>query len=380
VILPGATLGVLGGGQLGRMFTVAARTMGYHVIVLDPDPDSPAGRIADEHLHASYGDEWALRQLAEACEAITAEFENIPAATLRELERHCPLRPSAAALETTQDRICEKTFVEHTGIPTTPYRVVRHAAHLEQAVTGLTPPYILKRSCLGYDGKGQVPVADLDQARAAFCALGEVPCVLEERVSLRQEISVILVCGTRGDCVSYPLAENVHRGGILEMTLVPARVETGLARAAVDAGLRLAAALEYCGVMAIEFFITEAGELLVNEIAPRPHNSGHYTLDACVTSQFEQQVRMLCGLPAGSTRLLSPVVMVNLLGQVWEGGGPDWGALFARPEVKLHLYGKREPRPGRKMGHLCSLSADLGLARVTAAEVLGRLKARGGDG
>jgi 5-(carboxyamino)imidazole ribonucleotide synthase len=378
MILPGATLGVLGGGQLGRMFTVAARTMGYHVMVLDPDQDSPAGRIADEHLHASYGDLWALRQLAEACQAITVEFENIPAATLRELERHCPLRPSALALETTQDRMREKTFVERAGIPTTPYRAVRHMGDLEQAVTGLSPPYILKRSSLGYDGKGQVPVADLGQARAAFRALGEVPCVLEERVSLRQEISVILARSAKGDCVSYPLAENVHRGGILEMTLVPARVETGIARAAVDAGLRLAAALDYCGVMAIEFFITEAGDLLVNEIAPRPHNSGHYTLDACVTSQFEQQVRMVCGLPAGSTRLLSPVVMVNLLGDVWEGGSPDWGELFAHPEVKLHLYGKREPRPGRKMGHLCSLNAELGPARATAAEILGRLRARGG--
>ncbi len=375
MILPGATLGVLGGGQLGRMFTVAARTMGYRVIVLDPDPDSPAGRIADEHLHAGYGDPWALRQLAEACEAVTVEFENIPAATLHELQRRCLLRPSALALEITQDRIREKAFVRRSGIPTTPYRAVRRAVELEQAVAELRPPYILKRSSLGYDGKGQVPVADLEQARAAYRDLGGVACVLEERVSLRQEISVILVRGAQGECVSYPLAENVHRAGILELTQVPARVEDSMARSAVDAGLRLAAALDYCGVMAIEFFITEGGELLVNEIAPRPHNSGHYTLDACVTSQFEQQVRMLCGLPAGSTRLLSAVAMVNLLGELWADGAPRWRELFARPQVKLHLYGKREPRPGRKMGHLCSLDADPGRARATATEVMARLKA-----
>lgn len=366
MILPGATLGMLGGGQLGRMFTVAARTMGYRVIVLDPDPDSPAGRIADEHLHAEYTDAWALDQLARSCAAVTTEFENIPAQTLERLARACLVRPSAEALHRTQDRIREKSFVRDLGLPTAEFRAVNAAEDLAEAWAAIGAPAILKRSALGYDGKGQARVGSLAECEAAFVAMGSVPCVLERRVELEREVSVVLARAHSGECRSYPVGENEHREGILHATLVPARVAPELAERARQTAERLAQGLDYCGVMAVEFFVTRQGDLLVNEIAPRPHNSGHYTLDACVTSQFEQQVRMLCGLPFGETRLLSPVAMINLLGDLWGGGEPQWSALLAMPSAKLHLYGKREARAGRKMGHFCVLgeSAEAALAEA----------------
>ncbi|WP_018232688.1 5-(carboxyamino)imidazole ribonucleotide synthase [Thioalkalivibrio thiocyanodenitrificans] len=359
MILPGETLGMLGGGQLGRMFTVAARTLGYRVLVLDPDTGSPAGRMADEHLHAAYGDAWALEQMAGRCAAVTTEFENIPADTLETLAQSLPVRPSAACLLRTQDRGREKTFIQSLGLPTAPFRVVGEAVELDDAFAQVGAPAILKRAALGYDGKGQIPVDSPEAARRAFADLGSVPSVLERRVDLAMEISVVLSRGVDGSTRSYPVAENVHRSGILHTSIVPARAPGELVEAARQAAMRLAEAMDYVGLMAVEFFITTAGELLVNEIAPRPHNSGHFTLDACVTSQFEQQVRAVCGLPFGDTRLLSPVVMVNLLGDLWAGGEPDWSALFRHPAAKLHLYGKAEARPGRKMGHFCVLGDDL---------------------
>lgn len=373
MILPGATLGMLGGGQLGRMFTVAARTMGYHVIVLDPDPDSPAGRIADEHLHAAYTDEWSLQQLARSCEVITAEFENVPATTLRTLEEHCAVRPSAQALYHTQDRIREKRFITHAGLPTVPFSVIESQDDLSAASEQRLAPFILKRAALGYDGKGQVHCDSLAAAKAGFSALGGLPCVLEERIDLALEISVVVARSSAGESACFPIAENQHQEGILFMSLVPARVEQALADRAMEVAVRLADALDYCGVMAVEFFISQSGELLVNEIAPRPHNSGHYTLDACVTSQFEQQVRMICDLPPGDSRLLSPVVMVNILGDLWRGGEPPWSQLLRHPNAKLHLYGKREARPGRKMGHFCYLDEDLASAQQTARSIIGEL-------
>jgi 5-(carboxyamino)imidazole ribonucleotide synthase len=373
MILPGATLGMLGGGQLGRMFTVAARTMGYHVIVLDPSPDSPAGRMADEHLRAAYTDDWALDQLARECDAVTTEFENVPAHTLRRLETKLPVRPSSQALEATQDRIREKSFIQSSGLATTNSAAIHSARELQAAFAELATPLILKRSAFGYDGKGQAKIEDYDSLCAAFDELGCVPCVLERRVDLKLELSVVLARSICGQTICFPPAENLHRQGILSTSIVPARVDPALAEKARSMATRLADALDYCGVMAVEFFVTCDDTLLVNEIAPRPHNSGHYTIDACVTSQFEQQVRMVCGLPAGDTKLLSPVVMINLLGDLWSEGAPDWSCLFKHSGAKLHLYGKREARAGRKMGHLCYLHEDLDAAIRAAQDILDEL-------
>ena len=359
MILPDATLGVLGGGQLGRMFTVAARTMGYRVMVLDPDPLSPAAAVADEHLHKDYDDPQALAELGGRCAAVTTEFENVPIDSLRALEAHCPVRPAAAAVGYAQDRIREKSFIRDCGLATAPFHAVRDEAELEAAVARLRLPAILKTAALGYDGKGQCVIAEPGQACDAFEVLGGVPCVLEERVDLRLELSVLLARSAEGEVAAYPVAENIHVNGILDTTVVPARVEPEVAERAEAMARTLAERLDYCGVLAVELFLTEGGELLVNELAPRPHNSGHYTLDACVTSQFEQQVRMVCGLAPGSTRLLSPVVMVNLLGDLWQPGTPHWGEVLRCPDAKLHLYGKQAARPGRKMGHVNVLLPDI---------------------
>jgi 5-(carboxyamino)imidazole ribonucleotide synthase len=375
MILPGATLGVVGGGQLGRMFTCAARIMGYRVVVLDPDPHSPAGALADQHLQADYTDRGALEALGRTCAAITTEFENVPAQTLERLAAHCPVRPAAAAVAIVQDRIREKTFLRDQGLPTAPFEPVFLPDGIEHALRDVGTPALLKRAALGYDGKGQATVEDLPGAIAAFDALGGVPCVLERRVELQTELSVVLARDAAGSVTCYPVAENTHRAGILDTSVVPARVPPELAARTEAMACAVATALDYCGVMAVEFFVTTDGELLINEIAPRPHNSGHYTLDACVTSQFEQQVRMLCGLPAGDTRLLSPVVMVNLLGDVWGDSAPAWETLLADPRVKLHLYGKAEARPGRKMGHFNLLDPDLETALADARALHDRLGA-----
>jgi 5-(carboxyamino)imidazole ribonucleotide synthase len=373
MILPGATLGMLGGGQLGRMFTVAARTMGYHVIVLDPNLDSPAGRMADEHLRAAYTDDWALEQLARACDAVTTEFESVPAEALRRLEATRPVRPSSAALAVTQERISEKTFIRSEALPTADFEVIRYARDLKSAFTKLTPPLILKLSAFGYDGKGQAEIEDCNTLRAMFDHLKRVPCVLEQRVDLKLELSIVLARSYSGKTVCFPPTENIHRQGILSMSIVPARVELELAEQARAMATKLAERLNYCGVMAVEFFVTRDNTLLVNEIAPRPHNSGHYTIDACVTSQFEQQVRMSCGLPPGETTLLSPVVMTNLLGDLWGHNPPDWSCVLKHSAAKLHLYGKREARPGRKMGHFCYLHQDLDCAIRGAQHIVAEL-------
>ena len=355
MILPGKTLGMLGGGQLGRMFVMAAHAMGYHVIVLDPDPDSPAGRIADEHIHASYSDQWALEQLINNCAAVTTEFENIPAATLKKLEQAIPVRPSSAAVEVAQNRIVEKTFLADNGFETAAFFPIYEKDDLEFALTQIAGTAILKVASFGYDGKGQAIVNNLDEAITAFESMGSVHCVLEEKVNLKTEISVVLARGIDGVISCYPVGENHHVNGILEYTVVPGILPKRLLDKAINEASIFSEKLDYCGVMAVEFFYTTDDRLLINEVAPRPHNSGHYTIDACKTSQFEQQVRMLCGLPAGSVDLLSPVVMFNILGDIWSNGEPDWSQLLSNPDVKLHLYGKREARDGRKMGHFTCL-------------------------
>ena len=365
MIFPDAMLGMLGGGQLGRMFTLAAHSMGYRVTVLDPDPLSPAGAIADVHLKAAYQDREALQQLADTCVAVTTEFENVPADSLRWLASHCTVRPGGDAVAVAQDRIREKAFFRACNLGVAPYAVIESDADIAQALASLFPG-ILKRARFGYDGKGQMRVANADEARKAFKDMGSESCVLEQRITLKCEISAVIARGADGAGRSFPVSENRHRMGILDVSIVPARVAPELAKQGEEWALRIADKLNYCGVLAVEFFVTESGELLVNEMAPRPHNSGHYTIDACVTSQFEQQVRTLCGLPLGDTKLLSPVVMVNLLGEAWQQGAPQWGRVLNLPDAKLHLYGKHEARGGRKMGHYTVLdhSAEAALQKA----------------
>ncbi len=351
-ILPGAMLGILGGGQLGRMFVVAARTMGYQVAVLDPDPNSPAAQLANTHICADYSDQNALDKLAASCVAITTEFENVPATSLEYLAKFLPVRPSAAAVATTQDRIREKNFLQSNGFKTARFSSIENLQQVELAVQHTGLPALLKLSRSGYDGKGQKLVHTMTEAQQAFQNFGAQPTVLEELVAIQTEISVVIMRGVSGNSVAYPPSENLHSNGILNMGIVPARISPALAESATQAAKNIAEMLGYCGVLAVEFFLTQAGELLVNEIAPRPHNSGHYTLDACTTSQFEQQVRSLCGLPPGDVSLCRPSVMVNLLGDLWpENQPPDWLKVLRYRQAKLHLYGKSEARAGRKMGH-----------------------------
>jgi len=369
MILPDATLGVLGGGQLGRLFTMAAHSMGYRVVVLDPDPHSPAGLIADQHIQSAYSDHAALQMMADECSAITTEFENVPAEALHYLEQRCLVRPDARSLAVAQDRIREKTYVSHCGLNTAAFFAVYEASDIEESIHTLSPPMLLKTASMGYDGKGQIRVSNLQEAIEAFEELGKQPCVLEEMVDLECEISVLLARSVTGEAAVYPVGENLHINGILDTTIVPARLDPVVLDGAVDMAAELAEKLDYVGMLAVEFFFTRQGDLLINEIAPRPHNSGHYTLDATVTSQFEQQVRTLCGLPPGDTMLLSPVVMVNILGDIWGSEPPPWEKLLKRPRCKLHLYGKHEARPGRKMGHFNCLSSDLESALQLAEAV-----------
>jgi 5-(carboxyamino)imidazole ribonucleotide synthase len=367
-IPPGAWLGLLGGGQLGRMFTMAAQRMGYRVAVVDPGADSPAGSVADRHLRADYLDPSALEELARLCAAVTTEFENVPARALEFLAGRCRVSPAPGAVEIAQDRLREKRFVRDCGIAVGPYAEVSTAADLERAGAELFPG-ILKVARLGYDGKGQARVAGRDEAHAAWTAFGRVRCVLEQRLELARELSVIVARRAGGDRAHFPVAENEHVNGILDTTIAPARVARGLAEAAVSAAATIAERLDYVGVLCVEFFVLRSGALLVNELAPRPHNSGHYTIDACVTSQFEQQVRALAGLPLGSTAQHCPAVMVNLLGELWRAGEPDWTRVLRHEAAKLHLYGKREARPGRKMGHYTVLAPHLESAIETARAI-----------
>jgi 5-(carboxyamino)imidazole ribonucleotide synthase len=356
-ILPGSTLGMLGGGQLGRMFVTAARTMGYDVIVLDPDPTSPAGGLASEHLARAYDDREALDYLAQHCAVVTTEFENIPAQTLAYLARSVTVHPSADALQIAQHRLREKDFFRAQGLDTAAFLAIESGADVDKA-RDFEFPAILKTSTLGYDGKGQVVCERFEDLAEAFQEVGAGACVLEQRIDLACEVSVVLGRSPGGEVTCFPIAENRHANGILDVTLVPAAISDSLAATALDAATRIANGLDYCGVLAVEFFISTDGRVLVNEMAPRPHNSGHYTNDACVTSQFEQQLRMVCDLPAGSCQLHSPVAMLNLLGDIWPSEGiPAWDQVLQQDLAKLHLYGKKEARPGRKMGHINCLGA-----------------------
>lgn len=377
-ILPPAMLGMLGGGQLGRFFVAAAHELGYRVMVLDPDPHSPAGRIADVHLAAPYEDPAALTRMAEACAAVTTEFENVPAQTLDILAKFVPVRPGADCVAIAQNRIREKTFLRDNGFPVGPFAVIRAESDLDALEEDFFPA-VLKVSRFGYDGKGQARVASVAEARIAFGHFKGEPCVLEKFLPLDCEVSAVLARGGDGAVRCFPIAENRHRHGILDVSIAPARIDGTLSARVEDAAMGIARRLGYVGVMGVEFFVS-AGTLLVNEIAPRPHNSGHYTIDACVTNQFEQQVRALCGLPLGDPRQHSAAVMVNLLGDLWyqrdahHSHEPDWPQLAGVANLKLHLYGKHHARPGRKMGHFTLLDSD------AAASVEAALAARAAIG
>jgi 5-(carboxyamino)imidazole ribonucleotide synthase len=342
VIRPGATLGLLGGGQLGRMFTVAARTLGYRVTVLDPDPLSPAAEFATGHLNTAYTHPVSLDELAQTCAAVTTEFENAPAEALLTLAERTVVRPSGNAVAVAQDRAREKAFIRSAGLPVGPFALIEREADIAPALATVKLPAILKTARFGYDGKGQAAIASPEDLARVFAEWKRVPCVLEERLALEREISVILARTAAGEVAVFPVAENRHARGILDITIAPARIApAGLAAEATALATRLAEALDYVGVLAVEMFVV-GGRLLVNEIAPRPHNSGHYTIDACRTSQFEQQVRVLCGLPLGDPTLHTPAVMVNLLGELWFEGGdphgryrePDWSMLHAVPGLQ----------------------------------------------
>ncbi len=369
-ILPGATLGVLGGGQLGRMFCVAARAMGYRVVVLDPDPLCGAGFIADVHIQANYTDQLALEKMAKQCDAITLEFENIPSQSVHFIAAKTTVFPAAASLEIAQNRDLEKQFAQKAGLQPVPYFSLLQESDLQQAAEIVGFPAILKSNTLGYDGKGQFLVSDLAQLSAAYKAVDRVDCVLEKKINIHCEVSAIVARNARAELASFPIAENQHRNGVLHMSIVPARVDKKISQQAIEAASILADAMSYVGILAVEFFLSDDNVLYFNEMAPRPHNSGHYTKDACVTSQFEQQVRMMCGLKPGDTRLMSPVVMVNMLGDIWP---PDWLSIFAQNNIKLHLYGKTEARPGRKMGHFNVLAEDVESALVVAEGVFDEL-------
>jgi 5-(carboxyamino)imidazole ribonucleotide synthase len=357
-ILPGAAIGVLGSGQLGRMFAIAARRMGYRVHTFSPDSDTPTGQVADVEIQASYDDLDAVSDFARHVSVVTFEFENVPAPTAEAAARCAPVRPSGSVLHTTQQRIREKAFLTKTGLPTTPYREVRSLAGLNSAISDLGCPAVLKTAAFGYDGKGQFRVDNAGRAAEAWAAIGEQKAVLEAFIDFDREISVVAARGEDGQFVHYGTIENQHSHHILDVSIAPARVSPQVAQEAVDLARCVLETLDVVGVLCVEFFVTRDGSLLINELAPRPHNSGHLTVDACITSQFEQQLRAACGLPLGSTKMHRPAAMANLLGDLWANGEPNWAAACAFPGVKLHLYGKLEPRPGRKMGHLTALNDD----------------------
>ncbi len=370
----GVTLGVMGGGQLGRMFVHAAQAMGYRTAVLDPDPESPAGLVSHQHIVAAYDDPAALAQLAALCAAVTTEFENVPAHALRTLAAHCVVSPPAAAVSVAQDRAQEKAHFMRCGVPCAPFAVIETATQLQAVPDGLLPG-ILKTARMGYDGKGQIRVADRAALAQAWDALQQLPCVLEKMLPLAAECSVLVARGADGAMVHFPVQRNLHREGILAVTEVFAgNLPAPLAAQAVTAAESIARGLDYVGLLCVEFFVLQDGSLMVNEIAPRPHNSGHYTLDACDQSQFSLQVRTLAGLPLTPPRQHSAAVMLNLLGDIWAAGTPDWSGVLALLGTHLHLYGKAQARAGRKMGHLNVTAASPEQARAVAlqaAQLLG---------
>jgi 5-(carboxyamino)imidazole ribonucleotide synthase len=354
-ILPGSTLGVLGSGQLGRMFAIAARRMGYRVHTFSPDTDTPTGQVSDEEYVCNYDDLDSIRKFARGVSVVTFEFVNVPTATAQAAAQCAPVRPDGAVLHTTQHRIREKTFLSQHGFPVTPFRAVRSLDDLRAAVSELGVPAVLKTASFGYDGKGQSTVRSLQEAESIWNS-GQVERIAEAFVDFDREVSVVAARGLDGSFSHWGVIENTHKNHILSLSVSPANVPPDVEREAVRIARGILEQLNVIGVLCVEFFLTKSGKLLVNELAPRPHNSGHLTIDAHVTSQFEQQLRAVCVLPMGSTKQFRPAAMANLLGDLWSGGEPNWPAALSMADVKVHLYGKSEPRPGRKMGHLTALA------------------------
>ena len=367
--LPGATIGVMGGGQLGRMFAIAARRMGYRVHIFTPEEESPAGQFADLTRIADYSNETAVRRFAAEVDVITFEFENIPIETVEWCAHERDVRPTGSILHIAQNRLREKNFLAGAGIPVAPFKAVRSAHELESALEQIGRPAILKTAAFGYDGKGQQMINAREDFDEIWKTSSADEMVLEGMVDFEKEISVIVARGMDGAIATFPVCENLHQNHILDVTIAPARVSPKAASDAAALASAIAEKMELVGLLAVEMFLERNGELVVNELAPRPHNSGHWTIEACATSQFEQQVRAVCGLPLGSTEILRPAAMANLLGDVWQGGEPAWAKALAVEGVHLHLYGKREPRLRRKMGHLTALAekAEVALQRVTDA-------------
>ena len=372
VILPGATVGILGSGQLGRMFAIAARRMGYRVHTFSPDTDTPTGQVADLEIVAPYEDLDAVRRFARQVRVVTFEFENVPAETAAAAAECSQVRPRGEVLHTTQNRLREKNFLASNGFPLAPFRPVRSLEDLTRGLAEIGPKAILKTAGFGYDGKGQIKIHALSAAEEAWRRMNGQECVLESWIEFEKEVSVVAVRGVDGSFVHYGVVENDHKNHILDITRAPGRVSPELAAEAIDIARAVLEKLDVVGVLCVEFFVTTSGKLLINELAPRPHNSGHFTFDACVTSQFEQQLRAACGLPLGSTELLRPAAMSNLMGDLWDHGEPNWAAALTLPNVKLHLYGKMSARPGRKMGHFTALgqTADEAVATAIAARNL----------
>jgi 5-(carboxyamino)imidazole ribonucleotide synthase len=378
-ILPGSTIGCLGGGQLGRMFALAARKMGYRVHTVDPTPDSPTGQVSDKEFNVPFTDITTLIEFARGVDVVTYEFENIPVEALDVLAPRVALRPGRDVLYTTQNRLREKQFLQDNGFPVAPFYVVQNEVELREAVRALGCPCVLKTADFGYDGKGQQKITYESDLAAVWKRHDTYTGVIEAWVPFAAELSVVVGRGQilleddEHHTLAFPPTVNEHENHILATSVAPAPLADSILARAQSIATAIARELDVIGLLSVEFFLTKRGDLLVNELAPRPHNSGHYSFDACVTSQFEQQLRAVCGLPLGETRLLSPVLMRNLLGDVWANGMPDWSGLLALPGLRLHLYGKSEPRVGRKMGHYCVLSPTLEQAREIDAEAQGIL-------
>ncbi len=373
-ILPGATIGVLGSGQLGRMFAIAARELGYRIHIFSPDNDTPAGQIGDLEFACRYDDLDRLREFARGVKVVTFEFENVPAASTAAVAEFVPVRPDGQVLHVTQNRLREKTFLASNGFPVTPFRKVVTALDLESAVRELGLPGVLKTADFGYDGKGQQKLTEPGQLAAAVAALRGADGIYEAFVDFEKEVSVVGARTLGGEFKAFPVFENTHHRHILDVTFSPAAVPDRLSREANELARGILEKLDVVGLLTVEMFVTRDGRLLVNELAPRTHNSGHLTIDACVTSQFEQQVRAVCGLPLGATDLKQPAAMANLLGDLWVPGEPNWAAALEDPRVKLHLYGKAEPRVGRKMGHLTATADTVEAAVCSVRQARDRLQ------
>ncbi|MFL6540921.1 MAG: 5-(carboxyamino)imidazole ribonucleotide synthase, partial [Chthoniobacterales bacterium] len=368
-LLPGSAIGVMGGGQLGRMFAIAARRMGYRVEVFTPEEESPAGQFADLTRIADYNNESAVRKFAEDVDVITFEFENIPAQTAEWCAEHRDVRPAGGILHIAQHRLREKTWLSESGFPVAPFKAVHSSNELANAIEQIGRPAILKTAAWGYDGKGQQTINTRDDWEEIWSSASADEMVVESSIAFQAEISVIVARGVDGTMTTFPACENIHKNHILDVTVVPARVDPAVQENAAELARAIAEKLDLVGLLAVEMFVKPDGELLVNELAPRPHNSGHWTIEACATSQFEQHVRAICGLPLGSTEILMPAAMANILGNVWQQGEPHWAQALGNAGVHLHLYGKSEPRPRRKMGHLTAVgkTPEEAIARVTKA-------------